>query len=119
MSRNEGVIAEVLFVGVTRPPMRFGVTYAALIVNSVATIEIFVLTKNLLWLLCFIPIHGLCYLLCLYEPRFFDLLLLWARTRGPGLLGNVAFWKANSYSPLTLDLAKTGRHYQPSISCHY
>jgi type IV secretion system protein VirB3 len=119
MSRNDGVIADTLFVGITRPPMRFGVTYAALIVNSVVTIEVFVLTKNLLWLLAFLPLHGLCYLLCLYEPRFFDLLLLWARTRGPGLLSNAAFWKANSYSPLALDVARKNNRNTTIPTCRY
>ena len=32
--RNAGVTADPLFVGVTRPPMRFGVTYAALLLPS-------------------------------------------------------------------------------------
>lgn len=104
MSRNQGLTADPLFVGVTRPPMRWGVTYAAILVNGVLTVEMFLITKNLLWLLAALPIHGVFYLLCLYEPRFFDLLVLWGRTRGPGFLSNVRFWKANSYSPLRFDL---------------
>lgn len=107
MSRNQGLAADYLFVGVTRPPMRWGVTYAAILVNGVLTVEMFLITKNLLWLLAALPVHGVFYLLCLYEPRFFDLLLLWGRTRGPGLLSNVRFWKANSYSPLVFDLPDT------------
>ena len=37
-ARNAGVTADILFVGATRPPMRWGVTYAALLVNLVFTI---------------------------------------------------------------------------------
>ena len=103
-ARNAGVTADTLFVGVTRPAMAFGVTYAALLVNAVVTVELFLLTRNLLWLLACVPVHGLFWLLCLSEPRFFDLGLLWGRTRGPGLFGNRSFWQANGYSALALDL---------------
>lgn len=101
---NAGLTLDPLFVGVTRPPMRWGVTYSALLVNMVCTLEVFLLTKNLLTLLIGAPIHGICLLLCARDPRFFDLLLLWARTRLPAAFGNLRVWKASSYSPLTLDL---------------
>lgn len=104
MDRNGGVVADPLFLGVTRPPMRWGVTYSALLLNGMVTVEAFLVTKNLLWLSICIPIHMVCYLLCLHDPRFFDLLILWARTRGPGWLANARWWRANSYSPLRLDL---------------
>ena len=99
-----------LFVGATRPPMRWGVTYAALLFNLVCTMEVFLLTKNLLTLLCCVPVHGVFALLCSRDARFFDLVLLWGRTRLPAALGNLRLWKASSYSPLTLDLpAANGR----------
>lgn len=103
-SRNAGVVADTLFAGVTRPAMAFGVTYSALLVNAMVTVELFLLTRNLLWLLVCLPVHGVFWLLCLSEPRFFDLGLLWGRTRGPGLLGNGRLWRANGYSALALDL---------------
>ena len=105
MSRNQGIVADTLFVGMTRPSMVWGVTYSAMMVNVVITTESFIVTKNLVWLLAFLPIHGVLYLVCLYEPRFFDLLQLWGRTRFPALVaGNLRYWRANSYSPLVLDL---------------
>ena len=103
-NRNDGVTADPLFAGVTRPAMAFGVTYSALLVNAVVTVELFLLTRNLLWLLACVPVHGMFWLLCLSEPRFFDLALLWGKTRGPGLLGNRALWRAQGYSALALDL---------------
>jgi len=103
-SRNAGLIADPLFVGATRPPMRWGVTYAALLFNLVFTLEVFLVTRNLLTLLLCAPIHGLCALLCSRDARFFDLLLMWGRTRLPALVGTMRFWQASSYSPLTLDL---------------
>jgi type IV secretion system protein VirB3 len=99
-----GLVADPLFVGATRPPMRWGVTYSALLVNGVFTLEVFLLSKNLLTLGLALPIHGICELLCARDARFFDLLLLWARTRIPALLANARFWKSSSYSPLALDL---------------
>lgn len=115
-SRNAGVIADPLFLGLTRPAMAFGVTYVALLVNAVVTVELFLLTRNLLWLLVCLPMHALSWLLCLTEPRIFDLLLLWARSRGPGLFRSGSFWKANSYSPLLLDLpGASGRRGRRAI----
>jgi type IV secretion system protein VirB3 len=107
-TRNAGLTADVLFVGATRPPMRWGVTYAALLCNLVFTLEAFLVTRNLLVLLICVPIHGVCTLLCARDPRFFDLLVLWGRTRLPALFGALRIWKANSYSPLVLDPAGVG-----------
>jgi type IV secretion system protein VirB3 len=103
-SRNAGVTADSLFVAVTRPPMRFGVTYIAILSNAVLTMEMFLLTKNLLVLLLAIPIHGVCMLLCARDPRYFDLLLMWAKTRLLAHFCTIRFWKGASYSPLVLDL---------------
>jgi type IV secretion system protein VirB3 len=103
-TRNGGVTADILFVGATRPPMRWGVTYSALLFNLVFTMEVFLLSKNLLSLLIAAPIHGVSSLLCARDARYFDLLLLWVRTRASAFLGNLRFWKANSYSALALEL---------------
>lgn len=108
MSAPVTLTADVLFVGATRPPMRWGVTYSALLFNMVFTLEAFLLTKNLLMLGLCLPIQGVCLLLCTRDARFFDLLVLWLRTRLPALLGNLRFWHASSYSPLTIDLPDAG-----------
>jgi type IV secretion system protein VirB3 len=95
---------DLLFVGVTRPPMRWGVTYAALLLNLVLTMELFLLTKNLLTIGVALPLHGLSALLCARDPRIFDLLLLWARSHLPAILANGRVWSAASYSPLNIAL---------------
>ena len=107
---HTGFTADTLFVGATRPPMRWGVTYAALIFNMVFTLELFLASRNLLALLLALPIHGISALLCMHDARFFDLLLLWARTRLPTLLGNGGYWKASSYSPLNVSVGRRCRH---------
>jgi len=100
--RVSGLLADPLFVAVTRPPMRWGVTFSALLVNLVFTMETFLLTKNLLTLLIAVPIHGVCVLLCLRDPRFFDLMLLWGKTRLPAYATNYRVWRASSCSPMEL-----------------
>lgn len=99
-----GLVTEPLFVGLTRPAMRWGATYIALLTNAVITMEVFLLSRNLLLLLLALPIHGLCMLLCARDARFFELALLWTRTRVPALFRTHRWWGAASYSPLTIDL---------------
>jgi len=107
---NAGLTEDPLFVGATRPPMRWGVTYSALLFNMVFTMEVFLVTKNLLTLSLCAPIHGICMLLCARDARFFDLILLCARTRLPALFANWRLWKASSYSPLATRLPdRSGR----------
>jgi type IV secretion system protein VirB3 len=115
-SRNAGVVADPLFAGLTRPPMRFGVTYVALLVNLVLTMECFLLTRNLLVLLLALPLHGLSALLCARDARIFDLGQLWLRTKGLALCANALWWKASSLSPLVLDLpTRRGRRRSRSV----
>ena len=68
-----GITDDPLFAGVTRPAMAMGVTYSALLINGLTTVELFLLTKNLLWMLVCIPIHGIFWLVCKNDARFFDL----------------------------------------------
>jgi type IV secretion system protein VirB3 len=113
---NAGLTEDPLFVGATRPPMRWGVTYSALLFNMVFTMEAFLLTKNLLTLPLCAPIHGICMLLCARDARFFDLILLCARTRLPAFFANWRLWKASSYSPLATGLPdRCGRRRVDSI----
>ncbi|HLQ13027.1 MAG TPA: type IV secretion system protein VirB3 [Steroidobacteraceae bacterium] len=105
LERNPGLTSDPLFVGATRPPMRWGVTYTALLCNSMFTMELFLATRNLLTLSLCLPVHGVCVLLCARDTRFFDLLQLWARTRLPALIVSWRFWGTSSYSPLVSDAA--------------
>ena len=115
--RNTGLTADPLFVAVTRPPMRWGVTYSAILFNLVFTMEAFLLTRNLLTLLLAIPIHGICALLCLRDARIFDLVLLWGRTRLAAYAGTFRYWRASSYGALRLDLpdARGRRRAEPTL----
>ena len=99
---NHGVVADPLFVGITRPAMALGVPYVALLANALVTMELFLLTRNLVCLLIAVPIHGMAWLLCLAEPRFFELLAVWARVRAAGRHASSRRWRAVSYGPFAL-----------------
>jgi type IV secretion system protein VirB3 len=43
-------------------------------------------------------------LLCARDARFFDLVLLWGKTRLPALFANYRVWSASSYSPVVVNL---------------
>lgn len=110
MNVTRALITDPLFVGATRPPMRWGVTYTALLVNLVVTMEVFLLTRNLLTLGLALPVHAISAALCLRDARIFDLLFLWCRTHAPTLLVNGRVWRAASYSPLAVALPDPTGH---------
>ena len=88
----------------TRPRMMWGVSYTAFTLNLVLTAEGFIWSKSLLFLLVAVPVHGIFYLLCLWDAHIFDLLGLWCRTKGLSYLGRFAgfgnfnHFKSGSYS---------------------
>lgn len=106
MDRNTGIDVDPLFVGPTRPTTVAGVTWPAFVVNTMVTIQAFIWTSNLLWLLLFIPTHSVFYLICRYDPRAFELLALWGPTKGRALVGNLRFWCAATSSPLQIATGK-------------
>jgi type IV secretion system protein VirB3 len=106
MSRNHGIDLDALYVGPTRPTTIAGVTWPAVVLNIIVTIETFVFTHNLLWLLIFVPIHGICYLICLHDPRTFELLALWGQTKGQSVFNNRWYWGAATCSALEIQTRK-------------
>jgi len=101
MDREHGINVDPLAVGLTRPSTILGVPYEACLLNVLVSIEALSLTENLLWLLMSIPVHGICYLITLNDPRSFELLMLCARTRLGTLIASRGYWSASAYSPLT------------------
>ncbi len=74
-----------LFVAVTRPAIKWGVTLDGLIVAGGLVAMLMIATKNPLTLLLYIPLHGLMYGLCLRDPRIFRLIYLWLITKAKSL----------------------------------
>ncbi len=92
-----GLERDTLFVALTRPQMFAGVTYSFFIANAVIATELFLIFKSLWALAAALLIHLAGVLLCLREPRFFDLWLTKAG-RCPRIK-NFAIWRCNSYRP--------------------
>lgn len=101
MDDDDGIEVDMLAVGLTRPSTVLGVPYGAVVLNLLIAVEALSLTSNLLWLLMCIPVHGICYLITLKDPRSFELLVLWARTTLGTLITSRWYWSASSYSPLS------------------
>lgn len=103
MDKQEAdLLADPLFVGLTRPTMKAGVTFQGNVINLMITTCAYIITKNLLYLGICLPIHGVFYAICAHDPRAFELLILWFRTRFLNLLSYQfkPYWKSSSYSPL-------------------
>jgi type IV secretion system protein VirB3 len=87
--------ADPLFVALTRPQMFAGVTYTFFVLNGIITTELFLLSKSI-WVLAIAAlIHLGGALVCLGEPRFFDLWLVKV-SRCPRIRA-FRYWRCNSY----------------------
>ena len=92
--------SDVVFVGMTRPAMALGVPYVAVLGNALVTLELFLTTRNLLWLVAAAPIHLATFLVCVSEPRFFELVQVWLIARHRAGFRRALRWGAVSYGPL-------------------
>lgn len=93
----EGVERDSLFVALTRPQMFAGVTYSYFVANAVVATELFLIFRTIWALAIALIVHLAGVLLCLREPRFFD---LWLTKVGRcPRVRNHAIWRCNSYRP--------------------
>ena len=92
-----GLERDTLFVALTRPQMFAGVTYSYFIANAVIATVLFLIFKSLWALVAALVIHLAGVLLCLREPRFFDLWL--TRVSRCPRVKNYQVWRCNSYRP--------------------
>ncbi|UVO52825.1 type IV secretion system protein VirB3 [Sphingomonas sp. SUN039] len=92
-----GIERDTLFVALTRPQMFAGVTYSYFIANMVIATELFLIFGSIWALVVALIIHGVGVLLCLREPRFFDLWI--TRVSRTPRIRNHAIWRCNSYRP--------------------
>ena len=90
-----GVERDPLFVALTRPQMFAGVTYSYFIANAVIATELFLIFRSLWALGAALLVHLVGVVLCLREPRFFDLWI--TRVSRCPRVRNHAIWRCNSY----------------------
>ena len=74
-----------------------GVTYTMFVANMVIATELFLVFKSIWVIAGSLALHGICVLLCLKEPRIFDLWL--ARVSKCPRIKNHRVWACNSYRP--------------------
>jgi len=86
---------DTLFVALTRPQMFGGVTYSFFVANMVVATELFLIFRSAWVLAAAAVMHVAGSLLCLNEPRFFDLWL--ARIANCPRVRNYRVWGCNSY----------------------
>jgi type IV secretion system protein VirB3 len=89
--------SDPLFVGMTRPAMVLGVTLSGVALNLTVAVSAFVMLDSFWPLVAAVPIHGFQWALCRWEPRFFDLIYIWAITKGTAKDSNI--WKGSTYRP--------------------
>jgi type IV secretion system protein VirB3 len=90
-----GVERDPLFVALTRPQMFAGVTYSYFIANAVIATELFLIFRSAWALGAALLVHLVGVVLCLREPRFFDLWI--TRVSRCPRVKNHAIWRCNSY----------------------
>ncbi len=86
-----------LFVALTRPQMFAGVTYSYFTANAVIATELFLVFRTIWVVAAAVVIHIVGVVLCVGEPRFFDLWL--AKVSRCPRVRNHAIWRCNSYRP--------------------
>lgn len=92
-----GLERDTLFVGLTRPQMFAGVTYSMFVANVVIATELFLIFKSIWVIAAALVLHAAGMVLCLKEPRVFDLWL--TRVSKCPRIKNYKVWGCNSYRP--------------------
>ena len=106
MIKAENISRDLLFVGLTRPPMIFGLPYGAFVAEIMLAGLINVISGNPLYMLAIAPLHVLLYLIGSHDPGIFAEIAAWSRTMAR--CRNILFWGCASFSPLS------GKKWQPA-----
>jgi type IV secretion system protein VirB3 len=93
----DGLDRDPLFVALARPQMFAGVTFGFCIANAVIAAEFFLIFRSLWAVGLGLIVHLAGVILCLREPRIFELWL--ARVSHCPRVKNYKFWQCNSYRP--------------------
>lgn len=86
-----------LFTALTRPQMFAGVTYSFFTANAVIATELYLIFRTIWVVVAALIIHLAGVVLCVREPRFFDLWL--TRVSRCPRVRNYSIWRCNSYRP--------------------
>ena len=92
-----GLKRDTVFVALTRPQMFAGVTYSYFVANAIVAAEFFLIFKSFWALAVALVVHLVGVVMCLREPRFFDLWI--AKVSKTPRVKNYSVWGCNSYRP--------------------
>ena len=68
--------SDILFLGLTRIPLLFGVSYTLALLNGMVCLLVFITTENFFAFFALPLLHFIAYLICLKEPLIIDLYLM-------------------------------------------
>ncbi len=97
MAQAGKVFTDPLFVGLTRPPMLFGVSYHFFMINAFFGMIGYILLEDFRVLAMMFPVHGIGYYLCSKEPLFIELFMI--KSSKCNRSSNKMQHGANSYDP--------------------
>jgi len=72
---EEKIKTSIIFTGLTRPTMHWGVTADFFMLNAMFSMCVFVVMKNPFYLIVGIPIHVIGWLLCKKDQNMFCILI--------------------------------------------
>jgi len=86
-----------LFVGLTRPPLIFGIPFQWVGISVIASFILFMLTKTFFAYLLYVVFHAIGLFLARRDPNFMNIFI--TRFKMCPRVRNAAYWEANSYEP--------------------
>ena len=94
--KEESLDISPLFVGLTRPPMMFGVTMDYLGISIMVALCGFILFSSPLYLFLYIPLHVFGAIACAIDPNIFRLIIKNTECLNTP---NKKIWGCQSYEP--------------------
>jgi len=94
--KEELLLVNPLFVGLTRPPMMFGVTMDYLGISVMVSLCGFILFSSPLYLLIYLPLHVVGVIACLIDHNIFRLMFKKLNCLN---VPNKRIWGCQSYEP--------------------
>lgn len=90
------MIVNPLFGALTRPALTAGVTLEVFGINLIIAMSLLIATGNLLYALCYVPLHIVGWQICRIDPHFFNVLKAnFALPNQP----NKSIWVVRCYEP--------------------
>lgn len=94
----EEIETDILFLALTRPAMKFGVPFEALLINALMTINIGIILGSPLYWALGIVIHFPMRVIASKDHNFFRVYRLWFETKAQAL--KTSAWGGSMLSPL-------------------